>query len=80
MRLFLHYGDLNDASSLNKVLRDIRPDELNLGTKSCKSPFDIPEYTGEVDALGTVRILEAIKETELNTKFYQPHRQSCMAR
>ena len=73
VRLFLHYGDLNDASSLNKVLRDIRPDEIyNLGAQShVKVSFDIPEYTGEVDALGTVRILEAIRETELNTKFYQ---------
>lgn len=73
VRLFLHYGDLNDASSLNKVLRDIRPDEIyNLGAQShVKVSFDVPEYTGEVDALGTVRILEAIRETELNTKFYQ---------
>ncbi|GAB7027923.1 GDP-mannose 4,6-dehydratase [Geotalea toluenoxydans] len=72
-RLFLHYGDLNDASSLNKVLRDIRPDEIyNLGAQShVRVSFDVPEYTGEVDALGAVRILEAIRETELNTKFYQ---------
>jgi len=73
VRLFLHYGDLNDASSLNKVLRDVRPDEIyNLGAQShVRVSFDVPEYTGEVDALGTVRILEAIRETELNTKFYQ---------
>ncbi|MBT0654215.1 GDP-mannose 4,6-dehydratase [Geomobilimonas luticola] len=73
VRMFLHYGDLNDASSLNKVLRDVRPDEIyNLGAQShVRVSFDVPEYTGEVDALGAVRILEAIRETELNTKFYQ---------
>jgi len=73
VRMFLHYGDLNDASSLNKVLRDVRPDEIyNLGAQShVKVSFDVPEYTGEVDALGAVRILEGIRETELNTRFYQ---------
>src|SRR6266568_5389817 len=73
VRMFLHYGDLNDASSINKVLRDVRPDEIyNLGAQShVRVSFDVPEYTGEVDALGAVRILEAIRETELNTKFYQ---------
>ncbi len=73
VRLFLHYGDLNDASSLNKVLRDLRPDEIyNLGAQShVKVSFDVPEYTGEVDALGAVRILEGIRETGLNTRFYQ---------
>jgi GDPmannose 4,6-dehydratase len=73
VRLFLHYGDLNDASSLNKVLRDIRPDEIyNLGAQShVKVSFDVPEYTGEVDALGAIRILEGIRETGLDTKFYQ---------
>jgi GDPmannose 4,6-dehydratase len=73
VRLFLHYGDLNDASSINKLLRDTRPDEIyNLGAQShVRVSFDIPEYTGEVDALGTVRILEGIRETSLNTRFYQ---------
>jgi GDPmannose 4,6-dehydratase len=73
VRMFLHYGDLNDASSLNKVLRDVRPDEIyNLGAQShVKVSFDVPEYTGEVDALGAVRILEGIRETGLNTRFYQ---------
>ena len=73
VKLFLHYGDLNDASSINKLLRDIRPDEIyNLGAQShVRVSFDIPEYTAEVDALGAVRILEGIRETELNTKFYQ---------
>jgi GDPmannose 4,6-dehydratase len=73
VRMFLHYGDLNDASSINKILRDVRPDEIyNLGAQShVRVSFDVPEYTGEVDALGSVRILEGIRETELNTKFYQ---------
>ena len=73
VRLFLHYGDLNDASSINKLLRDTRPDEIyNLGAQShVRVSFDVPEYTGEVDALGTVRILEGIRDAELNTRFYQ---------
>jgi len=73
VRLFLHYGDLNDASSINILLRNIKPDEIyNLGAQShVRVSFDIPEYTGEVDALGAVRILEGIRETGLNTKFYQ---------
>jgi GDPmannose 4,6-dehydratase len=73
VHLFLHYGDLNDASSLNRVLRNVKPDEIyNLGAQShVRVSFDVPEYTGEVVALGTIRILEAIRETGLNTKFYQ---------
>ena len=73
VRLFLHYGDLNDASSINLLLRDIRPEEIyNLGAQShVRVSFDVPEYTGEVDALGAVRILEGIREAGLNTKFYQ---------
>lgn len=73
VRLFLHYGDLNDASSINRLLRDIQPEEIyNLGAQShVRVSFDVPEYTGEVDGLGAVRILEGIRETGLNTKFYQ---------
>ena len=73
VRLFLHYGDLNDASSINMLLRNIKPDEIyNLGAQShVRVSFDIPEYTGEVDGLGVVRILEGIRETGLKTKFYQ---------
>lgn len=73
VRLFLHYGDLNDASSMNKILREVRPDEIyNLGAQShVKVSFDVPEYTGDVDALGSVRLLEGIRESGLNTKFYQ---------
>lgn len=73
VRLFLHYGDLNDASSINTLLRNIKPDEIyNLGAQShVRVSFDIPEYTGEIDALGAIRILEGIRETEIDTKFYQ---------
>jgi len=73
VRMFLHYGDLNDASSINMLLRNIQPDEIyNLGAQShVRVSFDIPEYTGEVDGLGAVRILEGIRETGLNTRFYQ---------
>jgi GDPmannose 4,6-dehydratase len=71
--LFLHYGDLNDASSINTVLRDVWPDEVyNLGAQShVRVSFDVPEYTGEIDALGTVRILEGIREINPDTRFYQ---------
>jgi len=72
-RLRLVYGDLNDASSLNRILRDIAPDEIyNLGAQShVLASFDIPEYTGEVTGMGTVRLLEAIRETKIQPKFYQ---------
>jgi GDPmannose 4,6-dehydratase len=73
-RLHLVYGDLNDASSLNKILRDVEPDEIyNLGAQShVRVSFDIPEYTAEVGGLGTLRLLEAIRETGLHkTRFYQ---------
>jgi GDPmannose 4,6-dehydratase len=67
------YGDLNDASSLNRIIRDVAPDEIyNLGAQShVRVSFDIPEYTGEVTALGSVRLLEAIREAHIPTKFYQ---------
>lgn len=74
VHLFLHYGDLADASSLNRLLRNIRPDEIyNLGAQShVRVSFDIPEYTSEVVALGALRLLEAIREAGLDeTKFYQ---------
>ena len=74
LRMHLVYGDLNDASSLNKILRDVKPDEIyNLGAQShVRVSYDIPEYTAEVGALGTLRLLEAIRETGLQqTRFYQ---------
>jgi GDPmannose 4,6-dehydratase len=72
-RLHLIYGDLNDASSLNKILKIVRPDEIyNLGAQShVRVSFDIPEYTAEVTGVGTVRLLEAMRELELNARFYQ---------
>src|SRR5258705_4082185 len=72
-RLRLIYGDLNDASSLNKIVRDIQPDEIyNLGAQShVMVSFDIPEYTGEVTGVGTVQLLEAIREAKIQPKFYQ---------
>src|SRR6266542_2275665 len=72
-RLRLVYGDLNDSSSLNTILRQVQPDEIyNLGAQShVRVSFDIPEYTGEVTGLGTVRFLEAIRETGIRLKFYQ---------
>jgi len=73
VRLFLHYGDLNDASSINMILRAIQPEEIyNLGAQShVRVSFDVPEYTADVDGLGAVRILEGIRETGLVTRFYQ---------
>lgn len=72
-RLHLHYSDLNDGSSLNKLVRTIRPDEIyNLGAQShVRVSFDIPEYTGESVGLGAVRLLEAIRESGVETRYYQ---------
>jgi GDPmannose 4,6-dehydratase len=72
-RLRMYYGDLNDSSSLNTILRQTEPDEIyNLGAQShVRVSFDVPEYTGEVTGLGTVRILEAIRDTGIKPKFYQ---------
>jgi len=71
-RLFLHYGDLSDSSSISRVLEKVRPDEIyNLGSQShVRVSFDIPEYTGNVTGLGTLRILDAIKNSKMKTKFY----------
>jgi GDPmannose 4,6-dehydratase len=71
--LFLHYGDLNDASSLNRILRLVDPDEIyNLGAQShVKVSFDTPEYTGEVTGLGATRLLEAIRELSIRPRVYQ---------
>src|SRR5665213_4129530 len=72
-KLNLVYGDLNDASSLNLLIKNIRPDEIyNLGAQShVKVSFEVPEYTAEVTGLGTTRLLEAIRDTGIKTKFYQ---------
>jgi len=72
-RLFLHHGDLNDASSLNRILRRVEPDEIyNLGAQShVKVSFDTPEYTAEVTGVGAIRLLEAIRELDLQPRIYQ---------
>jgi len=72
-RLRLVYGDLNDSSSLNTILRTAQPDEIyNLGAQShVRVSFDVPEYTAEVTGVGTVRLLEAIREAGIKPRFYQ---------
>ena len=72
-RLFLHYGDLTDASALVNLLRDVRPDEVyNLGAQShVKVSFETPEYTGDVSGLGAMRLLEAVRASRLDTRVYQ---------
>jgi len=72
-RLVLHYGDLHDASSLNRVLRVVEPDEIyNLGAQShVRVSFDTPEYTGDVTGLGCARLLEAVRELEFRPRIYQ---------
>ena len=73
VKLFLHYGDLFDGCSLHRLIEKINPNEIyNLGAQShVKVSFEIPEYTGDIDALGTVRILDAIRDTRIDTRFYQ---------
>ncbi len=72
-RLFLHYGDLTDSSNLNRLIEKSQPDEIyNLGAQShVQVSFEVPEYTAEVDGVGTLRFLDAIKETGIRTRFYQ---------
>jgi GDPmannose 4,6-dehydratase len=71
--LFLHHGDLTDSSNLNRVIEKVQPDEVyNLAAQShVQVSFEVPEYTAEVDAIGTIRLLDAIKENGGHTKFYQ---------
>jgi len=70
---YLHYGDLSDSSSLNNLIRSIQPDEVyNLGAQShVKVSYEVPEYTADIVALGTLRLLEAIKNNCITAKFYQ---------
>ena len=71
--LFLHYGDLTDSSNLNRLVEKVKPNEIyNLGAQShVQVSFEVPEYTADVDGIGTLRFLDAIKDTGINTKFYQ---------
>ena len=73
VRLFLHYGDLTDASNLSRLIEKIQPDEIyNLGAQShVQVSFEMPEYTAETDAVGTLRLLDAIKDSQVKTRFYQ---------
>lgn len=72
-RLFIHFGDLADSSGLSRLLKELKPNEIyHLGAQShVRVSFDIPEYTADVTGLGAIRILEAIRDTEIQTKFYQ---------
>lgn len=73
VKLFLHYSDLSDGSNLSRLIREIKPDEIyNLGAQShVRVSFDIPEYTGEVTGMGTLKVLDAIREAGDSVKFYQ---------
>jgi GDPmannose 4,6-dehydratase len=72
-KLFLHYGDLSDSSNLSRLIEKIQPDEIyNLAAQShVRVSFDMPEYTSDVAGLGVLRLLDAIKESGVKTKFYQ---------
>jgi GDPmannose 4,6-dehydratase len=72
-RFFGHYGDLGDSSSLNRIIEKVQPDEIyNLAAQShVQVSFEVPEYTADVDGLGTLRLLDGIRETQIKTKFYQ---------
>jgi GDPmannose 4,6-dehydratase len=73
VKLFLHYGDLSDSSNLSRLIEKIQPDEIyNLGAQShVRVSFDMPEYTADVTGLGALRLLDAIREAKIKTKFYQ---------
>ena len=73
LKLRLHYGDMTDSSNLNRLLEKVAPDEIyNLAAQShVKVSFEVPEYTADADAIGTLRILDAIRETGLKSRFYQ---------
>ncbi|MEI8337956.1 MAG: GDP-mannose 4,6-dehydratase [bacterium] len=72
-RVFLHHGDLSDSSNISRLIEKIAPDEIyNLGAQShVRVSFDMPEYTADIDGIGTLRILDAIKDSKIKTKFYQ---------
>jgi GDPmannose 4,6-dehydratase len=72
-KLFLHYGDLSDSGQLTNIIYNIQPDEIyHLGAQShVRVSFDLPEYTGDITALGTTRLLESIRRSGIKTKFYQ---------
>ena len=73
VKLFLHYGDLSDSSNINRIIEKVKPDEIyNLAAQShVQVSFESPEYTADVTGLGTLRLLDAIKDSKIKTKFYQ---------
>jgi len=73
VKFFIHYGDLADGSSLNQLIKKLKPDEIyNLGAQShVRVSFDIPEYTADITGLGALRILDTIRESGVKSKFYQ---------
>lgn len=73
VKMFLHYGDLTDSSNLNRLIEKIHPKEIyNMGAQShVQVSFQVPEYTADVDAIGTLRLLDAIRETGIDSRFYQ---------
>jgi GDPmannose 4,6-dehydratase len=73
VNLFLHYGDMTDSSNMNRLLEKVKPHEIyNLAAQShVKVSFEVPEYTAETDAIGTLRLLDAIRETGIGSRFYQ---------
>jgi len=72
-QFFFHHGDVTDGSNLNRILETVEPDEIyNLAAQShVKVSFDLPEYTAQVDAMGTLRLLDAVRATEVPARFYQ---------
>jgi GDPmannose 4,6-dehydratase len=72
-KFFLHYGDITDGVGISNIIRDLEPDEIyNLAAQShVKVSFEMPDFTGQVDALGTIRMLEAIRSSGIKTRFYQ---------
>ena len=73
LNFYTYYGDLSDSSNLHRLIAKIKPDEIyNLGAQSHVAvSFEVPEYTAEVDAIGAIRILDAIRDTKINCKYYQ---------
>ena len=72
-KFFFHFGDITDSSNLNRILDKIEPNEIyNLAAQShVKVSFEVPDFTAQVNALGALRFLDAIRETQIKTKFYQ---------
>ena len=72
-RFFLHYGDITDGVGISNIIRELEPNEIyNLAAQShVMVSFEMPDFTAQVDAVGTIRMLEAIRAAKIDTKFYQ---------